>query len=116
MINNIEKFYLDKPEPNRSCLLVLREIILSFSENISETRKYNMPCFCLSKKPFCYLWIDKKVGYPYILFVKGNDIDHPQLIQGDRKKMKILPINPNEDIPIKTINEIFNIALNFYQN
>ena len=108
-------FYLGKKEPLKSCLLALRDIILAFDAGLLETKKYGMPCFCYRKRPFCYLWVDKKTGYPYILMVEGRNIHHPALVQGDRGRMKILLIDPGDDIPVKTITDIFNLALNFYR-
>lgn len=116
MHGKLYEFYNSKSEPNQSCLLVLRDIILTFHENIHETVKYGMPCFVYNKKQFCYLWTDKKTNNPYLLIVEGKNIDHPLLEQGDRKRMKILPIDPLEDIPISTIREIFTKALEFYLN
>ncbi len=34
MIQEIESFYLDKEEPNKSCLLALRDIILKQDANV----------------------------------------------------------------------------------
>jgi len=34
MIQEIESFYLDKEEPNKSCLLALRDIILKQDPNV----------------------------------------------------------------------------------
>jgi len=68
-------FYLDKKEPNKSCLLALRDIILNQDENVSETKKYGMPCFCYKKKMFCYLWIDNKTNEPYSLFVEWQRLE-----------------------------------------
>ena len=107
-------FYLGKDEPLKSCLLALRDIILAFDGDLWETKKYGMPCFCYRKRPFCYLWVDKKTRCPYILMVEGRNINHPALVQGDRARMKILLIDPDDDIPVKTINAIFNLALHFY--
>jgi len=111
-----EKVYLGKEEPNKSCLLALRDIILNQDENINETTKYGMPCFCYKKKIFCYLWIDKKTSEPYILFVEGQQLDHPKLEKGNRSRMKIFSVNPNQDIPIKTIELLLNKALDLYRN
>ena len=108
-------FYLGKDEPLKSCLLALRDIILAFHDDFSETKQYGMPCFCYRKKPFCYLWVDKKTNHPYILMVEGRNIHHPALVQGDRARMKILMIDPGEDIPVETISVIFNLALNLYR-
>jgi len=110
----IDHFYLDKEEPIKSCLQALRSIVLNFSSEISEHWKYGLPFFYFKNKPFTYLWIDKKTHHPYIGVVKGIFIDHPMLHQGDRKKMKILSINPSKDIPVEVIYEIFDEAVKFY--
>lgn len=111
-----ENFYLKKEEPNKSCLLALRDIILNQDENISETTKYGMPCFCYKKKMFCYLWADKKTSEPYILFVEGQHLDHPKLETGNISRMKIFRVNPDKDIPIKTIELLLKNAIDLYRN
>ena len=115
MFPQLRDFYFSKKEPNKSCLLTLRDIILDYSEEITETLKYGMPCFCYRGKMFCYLWIDKKTKHPYILIVEGKNIDHPSLIKGNRARMKILPINPNEDIRLEVIYSVFDIAKTYYE-
>jgi len=74
-----------------------------------------MPCFCYKTKMFCYLWTDKKTSEPYILMVEGKYLDHPKLETGQRSRMKILRVNPNKDLPIKTIDSILQKALNLYR-
>jgi hypothetical protein len=110
-LEKLDDFYLQQKEPTGGCLLALRDIILSFNSDITETRKYGMPCFCYKNKAMAYLWKDKKSQEPYILFVDGIQIDHPALEQGDRARMKILPVDPDKDIPIKRIQEILVLAL-----
>ena len=116
MIRNIDNFYLSKQDPSKSCLLALRSIILQQDELITETLKWGMPCFCYKKKMFCYLWTDKKNGQPYILMVEGKYLDHHRLEQGTRSRMKILRINPKEDIPVGIVKLILNKALDLYRN
>ncbi|MBT28612.1 MAG: hypothetical protein CMO01_03045 [Thalassobius sp.] len=116
MTQDLDSYYLNKEEPNKSCLLALRSIILKQDENITETRKWGMPCFCFKKKMFCYLWTDKKTDEPYILMVEGKHLEHPKLEQGTRSRMKIFRVNAQEDLPIKTINSILTDALNLYKN
>lgn len=111
MSKDINTFYLNQKEPNSGCLLALRSILLNFDSNITETVKYGMPCFCYSNKMFCYLWLDKKSNWPYLLWVDGNRIDHPDLEQGTRKRMKVLMINPNIDIPINKLQDILEQAI-----
>lgn len=104
-------YYLNQAEPNKSCFLALRAIILKQDHNISETVKYGMPCFCFKKKILCYLWTDKKTDFPYILFVDGNLLNHPQLEAGSRKRMKTLTINPNQDLELEVIEELLKKAV-----
>jgi len=115
MVEQLQNFYLTKDEPNKSCLLALRSIIISQDKDVTETQKYGMPCFCYRKKMFCYLWTDKKTGEPYLLMVEGKHLDHPKLEKGDRLRMKILRINPNKDLPLKTIQDILTRALDLYR-
>lgn len=115
MLNPLEQFYLKHPEPIKSCLDALRLIISNSDSEFSQCLKYGMPCFCLGSKPFCYLWVDKKKAWPYILVVKGNEIDHPFLEQGERSKMKRIMLDPNQDLPIETILEILGKVKSFYR-
>jgi hypothetical protein len=116
MIVELDKFYLTKPEPIRSCLLALRTIILRQDKNVRETVKYGMPCFCYAKKAFCYLWTDKKTSEPYLLFVEGKLLRHPKLETGNRARMKIFRINPAKDLPIKALNSLLKASLNLYRS
>ncbi|NHF61396.1 DUF1801 domain-containing protein [Flavobacteriaceae bacterium TP-CH-4] len=114
-MRELDVFYLSKEEPGKSCLLALRELILKQDAQVTETRKYGMPCFCYQKKPFCYLWTDKKTKEPYILFVEGKQLHHPQLEEGNRARMKIFRIDPNNDLPLKVINLLLQSALELYR-
>ena len=78
-----DHFYFQHDEPNKSCLLALRDIILAEDERLTATIKYGMPCFCYENKMCCYLWTDKKTAEPYILFAEGNRLEHPKLDAGD---------------------------------
>jgi hypothetical protein len=115
MLDEFHNYYLNKEEPNKSCLLALREIILKQDTNVTETQKWGMPCFCYKNKMFCYLWTDKKTDEPYLLMVEGKYLDHPELEEGDRTRMKIFRVNPNQDLPIKTIETILQKALDLYR-
>jgi hypothetical protein len=115
MKEKIENYYLKQVEPNRSCLFALREIILNYSKYISEEWKYGLPSFYYKKKPFCYIWKDKKTNEPYIGITKGFLIEHSSLVQGNRTRIKILPIPTDQDIQIKTIYTIFDLTTKLYQ-
>jgi hypothetical protein len=74
-----------------------------------------MPFFCYKGKMFCYLWLDKKTHQPYLGIVEGRNIYHARFVQGMRSRMKILFIDPDKDLPAKTIEAIFKKAIVFYQ-
>jgi len=116
MMQEPHVFYFKSAEPNKSCLLVLRDIILEQDEHITESIKWNSPCFSYKNKMFCFLMIDKKNNKPYILIVEGHRLDFPELEQGNRTRMKSLSINPNKDIPIKKLEKILQTTLDFYRS
>lgn len=116
MLDELENYYFNKEEPNKSCLLALRDIILKQDNDVTETMKWGMPCFCFRKKMFCYLWTDKKTDEPNILMVEGKHLEHPLLETGKRSRMKIFRVDPNEDLPIETIELILNQALDLYRS
>lgn len=114
MLRPIDRFYLEKEEPDKSCLLALRTLIPSLDKDITEEWKYGLPFFYYRGKMFCYLWIHKKFKKPYIGIVKGNEIDHPLLLLEKRAKMKILLVDPGVDLPLAVIREVLGKALELY--
>jgi hypothetical protein len=114
-MSEIDNFYLRQEEPVKSCLLALRDIILSQNIEIVASLKYGMPFFSYKNKMFCYLWIHKKLHQPYIGIVEGKHFDLPELIQEKRSRMKIMLIDPDADLPIHTINMILHQALELYR-
>ncbi len=115
MLKSLDTFYSNTEEPMRSTFMALSDVILSQDENLNSSIKYGMPFFSYNKKMFCYLWVDKKTKEPYIGIVVGDKIHHPDLEQGNRKKMKILRIDSQKDLPVKKIREVLNLALAFYK-
>jgi hypothetical protein len=115
MIQDIYNYYLNKAEPNKSCLLALRSIILEQDKDVTETQKWGMPCFCYKKKMFCYLWTDKETDEPYLLMVEGKRLVHPELEAGKRSRMKIFRVNPNKNLRLKTIRNILKESLDLYR-
>ena len=102
----VEGFYEEKDESIKACLLALRRIILAQDHNVNETQK----------KAFCYLWTDKKTLEPYVLFVEGKHLNHPNLEIGKRSRMKIFRVNSDKDLPIQTLQQLLNSALDLYRN
>jgi len=114
MLNELNTWYISKEEPTKGCLLAMREFILAFDENITETWTHKMPMFRYNGKLLCYLWIDKKSYTPYIGMYRGLEIEHPKLILGTRNKMKIMHVDPEKDLPMKTLKKIMGMAVKLY--
>ena len=110
-MTEIENFYESLHEPNKSCFLFLRKHLLEFGKDFTEHWKWKLPFFYYKKKPFCYIWVDKKSNFPYVCFTRSLHIEHPQMKLGERKKMKAITINPNSDIDIETLNQIIEESL-----
>jgi hypothetical protein len=110
-LSDLDHFYMQKEEPHKSCLLVLREIILSLDKDISAAWKYGMPFFCYKGKMFCYLWVHKQYKQPYIGLVEGKQMQHAQLLLEKRARMKILLVDATKDIPVKVVKTIVKEAL-----
>lgn len=115
-IKEIDNFYLNQEEPNRGCLLALKDIILSQDAEITNVLKYGMSFFCYKQKMFCYLWVHKKHKQPYLGIVEGKRIEHPELIIEKRSRMKIILFDPNKDLPLETIESILKEALDLYKS
>ena len=115
-LSQLENFYLKHEEPHLSCFLALKEIILSYNSDISSTWKYGMPFFSYRNKMFCYLWFHKKLKQAYVGIINGNLIEHPDLIQEKRSKIKIILFDSNEDLPIEKIHEILQRSIEIHNN
>ena len=75
-----------------------------------------MPFFSYKGKMFCYLWYHKKHKQPYIGIVEGHRFNEPFLLQEKRSRMKIMLLDPNEDLPIDSIKSILQKALDLYRS
>ncbi|MGG9964248.1 DUF1801 domain-containing protein [Ferruginibacter sp. SUN106] len=115
MLSNIDNFYFKKEEPLQSCLLALKEIILSQNKDITSAWKYGMPFFCYKGKMFCYLWVHKKTLQPYMGIVEGKHFNHPKLVIEKRSRMKIMLFDADKELPVKTIQLIIQQAIDLYK-
>lgn len=111
MLSQIEAFYESRPEHLKEIYLFLRKQVIASHKDISQEWKYGLPFFYLNGKMFCYLWYNKKSDWPYIAFVDGHKMSNPNLIKGERKRIQVFEINPNEDLPVGLLKELLNEAL-----
>lgn len=110
-MTQVDDFFLKQEEPVKSCLLALKTVIRQQDLEIELSLRYGMPFFILKGKRFCYLWVHKKHRQPYIGFVDGNRMSHPELLQEDRTRMKILLIDPEKDIPVELVEALVQEAI-----
>jgi hypothetical protein len=81
-----------------ACLIGVDQLIMSFDLNIQRALKYNSACYLLNDKMFVFALVEKHTSKPYILFTDGELLEHPKLIKGERKRMKVYYLDPKEDI------------------
>lgn len=114
MLSELDQFYLKLEEPNKSCFLALRDFILSLNEDITPEWKYKLPFFYYKGKMFCYLWKNKKTQMPYVCIVRSEKINHPALVQEDRKKMKAFYLDPEGDLDFNTLGKLLVEAMKMH--
>lgn len=114
MLSPIDQYFESKEEPAKSTLLFLRDYILNKNSSLTETWKWGMPVYYYKGKMCCYLWTHKKHKLPYIGIVEGQHIDHPELLQEKRARMKILLVDPAKDMPVEKLDLIFEKMLSLY--
>ena len=110
MTTLLESYYLNKPEPYRSCLLALKDIILLSNPGIVHERKFQIPFFTYKDKKVAYLWLDrKKVKLGFCL-----DKSLRETVGGIKPKdvYESMQIDPNADIEIDIILQ----KLRYYTN
>ena len=113
-MNSLEQYFEYQPEPIKSTLLVLRNLILSH-DNVTEKWLYGMPFYYYNGIRFCYLWVHKKYKQPYLGIVDGNKFNYPDLLKERRTRMKILLIDPKKDIPTKKITVLLKKVAKMYE-
>jgi len=111
MQESVDHYFNSLDEPERSCLLYLRKLLLSFSDKITEQRKFNTPFYYYNKKWLCFISYNPKIKEIYISFVNGYKINHLDLLSEGRKKMKILRINADKDIDVLSLSTILKLAV-----
>ena len=102
----LDTYYNGLNEPLQGFMLAIRQIILSLDDQVEETWKWSAPFFLYRKHMLCYLWMDKKTHEPYLGIYGGDALDHPALVQKHNARIKKLVFDIEEDIPIKTIQEV----------
>lgn len=110
MQEKANNYFATLPEPDQSCLLFLRRIILQHSEFITESWSFNTPFYRYKSRSLCFISYDKKTSTIYVSMTHGNKIQHRKLLSEGRKKMKIFYVDATQDIDIKSLNQILKKA------
>ena len=116
MLEQLQNYFLQLSEPNKSCMLAVRDHILAYDTDITEAWKYQVPFFYYQKKMLCYLNILRHSGQPYPGAVQGKHINHPQLLQEDRARVKYLPLDPNGKLPLAVVDLVLRETIIYYQS
>ncbi len=105
-MNKLEEYYFKQEEPFKSLFFALRDIVLSWDDQITECLKYGSPCYLYRGKIMCYHFKDKS-GQAYVLFNYGKQLNHPLLDFKGRKSMQSVDVFLDKDIPFEGLTEIF---------
>lgn len=114
MLRDIDQYFARQKEPTKSCMAFLRDFILKYDDCITEGWRYQMPFYFFDGKRFAYLWVNKRTGVPYIGIVDGKLLDHPELIQEKRSRMKIFVVDPSKDVPVRKLKALLKQVLALY--
>jgi hypothetical protein len=112
MLNPLENYFLKQPEPHQSCMLFLRKWLTE--QGLDEQYKYMTAMYYFKGKPFCYISVRTKDLQLYLGFWKGHEMKHPKLKKEGRKLISALYIDPEKDLPLKTLTEIVKTAKKLY--
>ncbi len=96
----VEQFLLNLPQPKQQHAILLREIILSASDAVTDSIKWNQLTFSLGKKSFAFIYTYPHVEYINMGFFFATSLTDPkQLFQGTGKGMRHIKIYSDKDIP-----------------
>jgi hypothetical protein len=111
MSQSADNFFLSLTEPDKSCLLFLRDYMLGFSDEITESWKNHTPFYYYRKKWMAFISYDTRTRIIYISFTDGCSMHHRKLLSEGRKRMKIFYVKAEEDIDIESLNKIMKMAV-----
>ena len=110
----LEYYYLSKPEPYQSCLLALKDIVLSVNPAICHERKFQIPFFIYKGKKLGYLWLNGKKLMMGFCLDKSLQLIIPGIKPKD--KYESIQIDPNKDIPVDVIRKKLGYYLGLIDN
>jgi uncharacterized protein YdhG (YjbR/CyaY superfamily) len=107
MLSQLNQYFENQPPELKDTFMAMRHFVLQKEFELTEHYKYRTAFYYYKGKPFCYFHAKANTGIPYIGIARGHLVEHPLLYQGDRKKMKVIRIPTNEDIPVQEISALF---------
>lgn len=105
-------YFATLAEPDQSCLLFLHGFILEQSPHITHAWKFNTPFYYYKGRWLCFISYCSKTSVIYISFVNGFKMNHPKLLREGRKKMKVFYVDANEDVPVRMLGVLMQLAIN----
>ncbi len=110
-MRSLDDYYASLSEPNQGVLLFMRQYIHALSNEITEQLSFNTAFFKFNGKMFCYFGVEAKTKRPYIGFVHGYKMKDLLLISGNRKQIKVMYVDTENDLDMKAIKRIFTAAI-----
>jgi hypothetical protein len=113
----IKKAIEDFPEPKRTHVKMLREIILSSGKEISEAVKWNALTYSFDKNNLCFIYSTTKSDYVNLGFMQAVRLTDPKkLFEGTGKGMRHIKIRTPKDIPAAQIKKWMKESIALYKD
>jgi len=111
----LENYYLKHPEPIRGCLLALKQIIMSVSDQVTHERKFQLPFFSYKGMKLGFLWMNRKKLILGFITDKRILLPEPGIKHTD--KLEMIQIDPNADLPKEMIvTKILQLIMKYEEN
>ena len=107
-----DQYYHKQPEPLQGCLLALKHILLSHNAQITHGRLFQIPFFWYRGYKLAFLWVHRKKLL--LGFVEDLKLVKAEPGLRRRNKYETMEIDPNKDIPVKTITAKLQKLMNNY--
>ena len=102
----LEDYFEALPEDYREVMLVVRDYLRAAPYGFEEKYKWDTPTYYAGGRYVCYLYYRPKARRAYLGFGRAAGIAHPLLLAEGRAQIRILVLDPGEDVPLRAIGEV----------
>ncbi|RRQ50741.1 DUF1801 domain-containing protein [Maribacter algicola] len=107
-MNPAENYILNQPEPFRSILLHVKNVVEHTIPNATMKYKWKISCFYIDKTPLCYLNVSQKKGFVDVGFWNSAHLTKhlDRMVSEKRKVVKSLRYTTLEEVDDTVLMEV----------